>query len=183
MTLLEELAVQNRVYEPTPYSPRDCLRALQTPLRFLKGVGPKRAAQLEGLGLKTVEDLLYHLPFRYEDRRQIKKIYQATVGREESFIGKLVRLEKRDIPARRRQFLSATLTDGTGALELVWYRPTPYITRLLKQGQELIVHGKVEKGMGAAKRVVHPEFEVIEPGDEEEREKIFRSISNLPLFR
>ena len=67
----------------------ECFRALLTPLRFLKGVGPKRAAQLEGLGLKTVEDLIYHLPFRYEDRRRIKKIQQAFLGEDESFIGKV----------------------------------------------------------------------------------------------
>ena len=59
---------------------RESLRVLQTPLRFLKGVGPKRADELEKFGLQSVEDLLYHLPFRYEDRRQIKKISDATIG-------------------------------------------------------------------------------------------------------
>src|SRR3990172_10047637 len=113
-------------YTPTQVSPRDCLYALQTPVRFLKGVGPKRAAQLEGLGLKTVEDLLYHLPFRYEDRRHIKKIQQATIGKEESFVGKLITLEKRYIPKMRRQILTASLADGTGSLGLVWYRVRPY---------------------------------------------------------
>ncbi len=54
---------------------RESLRVLQTPLRFLKGIGPKRAEELDKFGLKSVEDLLYHLPFRYEDRRQIKKIF------------------------------------------------------------------------------------------------------------
>jgi len=50
---------------------------LQTPLRYLQGIGPKRADQLAGIGLLTVEDLLYHLPFRYEDRRRINKIAAA----------------------------------------------------------------------------------------------------------
>ena len=59
---------------------RDCLRALATSIQSLKGVGPKRAAQLEASGLATVEDILYHLPFRFEDRRQLKKINQAVVG-------------------------------------------------------------------------------------------------------
>jgi ATP-dependent DNA helicase RecG len=163
-------------YQPTRFQPKDCLRALHTPLRFLKGVGPKRAAQLEGLGLKTVEDLLYHLPFRYEDRRQIKKIYQATLGKEESFVGKLIRLERKYIAKMRRQILTGTLADGAGSLGLVWYRVRPYIANSLAQGQTLLVHGKVERGMGAQKRIVHPEFEPIEPGGEEEREKI------LPIY-
>jgi len=163
-------------YQPTAVPPKDCFRALRTPLRFLKGVGPKRAAQLEGLGLNTVEDLLYHLPFRYEDRRHIKKIRQATVGREESFIGRLVALEKKFIPRTRRSILTGTLADETGTLGLVWYRVRPYIAKSLVKGQELLIHGKVERGMGAQKRMVHPEFESMESGNEEERERI------LPIY-
>ncbi|MEK6561739.1 MAG: ATP-dependent DNA helicase RecG [Candidatus Binatota bacterium] len=163
-------------YQPTAVPPKDCFRALRTPLRFLKGVGPKRAAQLEGLGLNTVEDLLYHLPFRYEDRRHIKKIRQATVGREESFIGRLVALEKKFIPRTRRSILTGTLADETGTLGLVWYRVRPYIAKSLVKGQGLLIHGKVERGMGAQKRMVHPEFESMESGNEEERERI------LPIY-
>ena len=73
-------------YRPSATSPKDSFRALLTPLRFLKGVGPMRAAQLEALGLKTVEDLLYHLPFRYDDRREIRKIREAAVGKVETFL-------------------------------------------------------------------------------------------------
>ena len=160
-------------YNSTQVPPKDCLRALQTPLRFLKGVGPKRAAQLEGLGLRTVEDLLYHLPFRYEDRRAIKKIRQAVIGAEESFVGRLVRLQKRYIPRMRRQLLTATLADDSGSLGLVWYRVRPYMMESLAAGRTLWVHGKVEQGMGAQKRIVHPEFEALESGEDEgEKEKI-----------
>ncbi|MEK6602543.1 MAG: ATP-dependent DNA helicase RecG, partial [Candidatus Binatota bacterium] len=171
-------------YQSSQVKPKDCLRALQTPLRFLKGVGPKRALQLEGLGLITVEDLLYHLPFRYEDRRHIKKISQAVIGEEESFAGTLIALEKRYIRKMRRQILTGTVSDGTGSLGLVWYRARPYISDSLARGQTLFVHGKVEKGMGAQKRIVHPEFEAIEPGGEEEREKIlpiYFKPSGIPL--
>ncbi len=163
-------------YQPARFPPESCLRALGTPVRFLKGIGPKRAAQLEALGLRTVEDLLYHLPFRYEDRRQIEKIRQATVGREETFIGTLVALEKKFILKRRRQILVGTLTDGTGNLRLVWYRLTPYILKGLSKGQELMVHGKVERGIGTEKRIVHPDFEPVEAGDRETKERI------LPIY-
>lgn len=176
MHFSDHFAIGKPAYQRTPLTPQECARALSTPLRFLKGVGPKRAAQLEGLGLRTIEDLLYHLPFRYEDRRQIKTIYQAVIGKEESFVGTLVRLEKKYIPKMRRQILTGMLADGTGGLGLVWYRVRPYIANSLAQGQTLLVHGKVERGMGAQKRIVHPEFEAIEPGGEEEREKI------LPIY-
>lgn len=127
---------------------------------------------MEGLGLSTVEDLLYHLPFRYEDRREIKKIRDATAGKTESFVGKLIRLEKKFIPRTRRQILLGALSDGTGILGLVWYRIPSYLERSLQKGLELWVHGRVERGLGAEKRITHPEFEVAEPGSEEEKERI-----------
>ncbi len=176
MSPLEKPIVATQAYELTATATTDCLRALRAPLRFLKGVGPKRADQLEGLGLKTVEDLLYHLPFRYEDRRQIKQIYQAIIGKEETFVGQLVALEKKFIPKRRRSILLGTLADGTGHLGLVWYHAPPYIVERLRKGQELLVHGKVERGIGPQKRIVHPAFEPMEPGEQGERERI------LPIY-
>ena len=163
-------------YGPTSVPPKDCFHALLTPLRFLKGVGPMRAAQLEALGLKTVEDLLYHLPFRYDDRREIRKIQQAAVGKVETFLGKLVSIEKRFIPKRRRHILTGTLADGSGYLGLVWYRVPPYLADGLSKGQQLLVHGKVERGMGAQRRIVHPEFEPIDPQDDGSQQKI------LPVY-
>lgn len=153
-------------YRPSQGSPKDSVRLLLTPIRFLKGVGPKRAAQLESLGIRTVEDLLYHLPFRYEDRRKIKRIADAVLGTEQAIIGKLVGLEKRYVPKWRRSILVGKLTDGTGSLDLVWYRAVSYLTKSLAKGCGLLVYGKVEKGMGPQKRMVHPEFEIIDDGEE-----------------
>ena len=145
---------------------RDCLRALATSIQSLKGVGPKRAAQLEASGLATVEDILYHLPFRFEDRRQLKKINQSVVGQEESFTGQLVLLQNRFNPRRRSQMLTAVLRDDTGTIDLMWYRAPSYLANGLAQGQNLLVHGKVEPGNQGRRRIVHPDFEVLEPGDE-----------------
>jgi ATP-dependent DNA helicase RecG len=145
----------------------ESLRLLQKPLRFIKGIGPKRAEELEKFGLKSVEDLLYHLPFRYEDRREIKKICDATVGRDETFVGELRRLQKRYNPRRRAQILIASLVDNSGALGLLWYRAPAYLSNSLKPGQRLMVHGKVEAETGGQKRIIHPEFEILE-GDEVE---------------
>jgi ATP-dependent DNA helicase RecG len=162
--------------KPVSVLPKDSFRALQTPLRFLKGIGPTRAAQLEAFGLKTVEDLLYHLPFRYEDRRQIRTINAARLGEEETLLGKLVALNQKWVPRRRGRLLTATLADDTGRLGLVWYRVPPYLADGLAKGQSLLVHGKIERGIGAEKRIVHPEFEIVDPEDREGKEKI------LPIY-
>jgi ATP-dependent DNA helicase RecG len=153
-----------------------CLNALATPIRFLKGVGPKRAADLETIGLRTIEDLLYHLPFRYEDRRWTKEICQAVVGARESFIGRVANLRKQFIPHRRASMLSASLTDETGTLGLFWYRAPVYLVEGLRENARLLVHGQVQADIRVGKRIVHPEFEVLDEANGEERERI------LPIY-
>ncbi len=158
---------------------RDCLRALTASIQSLKGVGPKRAEQLEAAGLVTVEDILYHLPFRFEDRRQLKKINHAVVGQEESFTGQLVLLQNRFNPRRRSQMLTAVLRDETGTIDLIWYRAPSYLANGLAQGQNLLVHGKVEPGNQGRRRIVHPDFEVLEPGDDSAHARVARI---LPVY-
>ena len=157
-------------------SVEESLDVLQTPLRFLKGVGPKRAAQLDRIGIKTIEDLLYHLPFRYEDRREIKRISDARLGSEESFVGTLIRLQKKYIPRRRSHLLSAHLSDETGVMGLVWYRAPTYLIEELAKSRRLWVHGKVEPGSEGGYRIVHPEFELLDSDRQEDLQKI------LPVY-
>jgi ATP-dependent DNA helicase RecG len=145
-------------------------------VRFLKGVGPARAAQLETFGLRTIEDLLYHLPFRYEDRRAVAKIRDALVGEEKTFIGRLIALGQHFNPRRRQRMLTGTLDDDTGRLGLVWYRAPSYLVDGLAQGQTLVIHGKVEAGPGGHKQIAHPEFEAIDPADPPDHQKI------LPVY-
>jgi ATP-dependent DNA helicase RecG len=166
MTALRQNAKSN--FQRAP-SVRESLRVLQTPIRFLNGVGPKRAAQLESLGLVTVENLLYHFPFRYEDRRRIAKLNEATPGQEQSFAGQLIALHKKFNPRRRRNILTATLRDETGSIDLIWYRAPSYLAKALSQDQRLLVHGKVEVGADYRRRLVHPEFEILEAGEEQQR--------------
>jgi ATP-dependent DNA helicase RecG len=171
-------------YQRSAFPPAQCLRMLRTPLRFLKGVGPKRAEHLERLGLRTVEDLLYHLPFRYDDRRRISRIQQAVAGLEQTFVGRLFSLQRKYVPARRRYLLTGFLSDGSGSLALVWYRTPPYLLNRLRNGIDLLVHGKVEPGPGALKRIAHPEFESVDPGEEKEMERIlpvYPKTEGLPL--
>ena len=152
------------------------LRALNTPIQFLTGVGPKRAAQLESLGIKTVGDLFYHLPFRYEDRRQIKKIGAAVRGEESSFIGRLIGLQSKYMPRRRSQMLLAILQDETGSIDLVWYRAPRFLIAGLAKDQTLLVHGKLDPSMHGRLRLVHPDFEIIDNNDDAQLQRI------LPVY-
>jgi ATP-dependent DNA helicase RecG len=166
MTAVASNPPDNPAERTRPATLRERLRALATPVEELKGVGPKRAELLKASGLSTVEDILYHLPFRYEDRRQLKKIAAAVAGQEESFIGELVALQSRFIPRRRMQLMTASVRDDTAVLDLVWYRAPSFLVNGLAKGQTLLVHGKVERGPQMRMRIVHPDFEVIDAGDD-----------------
>jgi ATP-dependent DNA helicase RecG len=155
---------------------RDSLRALATPLQYLRGVGPKRAAQLESFGLKTIGDLLHHVPFRYEDRRQIKKIGSAIPGEEASFIGRLTALQRKYVPRRRSLMLLGVLQDDTAGIDLIWYRAPKFLSDGLGKDQILLVHGKVEPGTHGRRRLVHPDFEVIDNSDQGPLQRI------LPVY-
>ena len=167
---------ENRVEKQNRPNVRAGLCALDMPIQFLSGVGPKRAAQLASLGLKTVGDLLYHLPFRYEDRREIKKIASAVRGEDASFIGRLVGLQSKYIPRRRSQILLAVLQDETGSIDLLWYRAPKFLIAGLAKDQILLIHGKVEPSLHGRLRLVHPDFEIIENKDDLQLQRI------LPVY-
>jgi len=184
VTPIHPSPISNNLNPNRSLSVRDCLRELATPVQFLKGVGPKRAELLDAAGLSKVEDVIYHLPFRYEDRRQLKKLGAAVLGQEESFIGELILLQSRFVPRRRMQMMSATLRDDSGSLDLLWFRAPTYLIDGLAKGQTLLVHGKVERGQHGRLRIVHPDFEVVEAGDAASLQRvlpIYQRPGGLPL--
>lgn len=139
---------------------------LDTSLRFLPGVGPKRAERLdEGLGLRTVGDLLYRPPRRIEDRRTLHQIYDLTHGAVETVEGTVGSIRAFRV-RRRRNFVivKAAVTDGTGVLHAVWYNQG-YIVRQLPAGARVILHGRVQRQTGEI-QMIAPEFEVLEPGED-----------------
>jgi hypothetical protein len=139
---------------------------LALPVQFAKEVGPRRAALLRKFGIETVEDLLYHLPFRYEDRRRVREIGSVQPGEEASIVGELAQLAERTVGRGRRRILEGVLRDATGLLGLTWYHHTAYHRARYRVGQRLRVYGKVDRSPGGGKRIVHPEIDVAtdEPG-------------------
>ncbi|MDE0033023.1 MAG: ATP-dependent DNA helicase RecG [Deltaproteobacteria bacterium] len=165
-------------YRVTSVDPADCHHALQAGLEILKGVGLVRAAQLVGRGLATIEDLLYHLPFRYEDRRDVSAIAEVGAGESGSLVGRLTSLRAGRLRGGRRRILTAVLTDDTGSLELVWFNPPRYIADALRVGQRLAVYGRIAPERGARLSLPHPEFEILD--EESERRPEVRPVYEKP---
>ncbi|MBN3033597.1 MAG: ATP-dependent DNA helicase RecG [Candidatus Saganbacteria bacterium] len=117
-------------------------KTLDTPIQYVKGVGPKLAKIFARLGVFSVEDLLYLVPREWEDRRNIKPIIQVRPAFFDVAKGEIMKIE--DQPTRSRvHILKVYLNDRTATLQAVWFNQ-PFLKRLFKRGMKLIVSGKVE---------------------------------------
>ena len=114
---------------------------LDTPVKFLKGIGERRAEALERLGIRTAQDLLWHLPRRYVDASSVTPLAKAEVGVEVACVGRVV--AKGVLPTRRGlRIFHAVLRDDSGVLECVWPGQA-FLDRTITVGQTLLVSGPV----------------------------------------
>ena len=117
----------------------------QTPIVYADGIGPDRAALLaEEFGIRTTAQFLEHYPFRYVDKTQFYSVAQLTAAPVEVQVkGQITKIEEVGPPRQKR--LVATFTDGTGFIELVWFKGAKWIRRSLKLNTPLVVFGKVNQ--------------------------------------
>ena len=136
---------------------------LNAPVKFLKGVGPKRAEALARLGVRTVGELLYHVPHRYLDATTVTPLARARAGAELTGVGRV--LHTGIIPTRRGlRVFRAVLKDDSGVLECAW-PGQPFLERQIKPGQLLLVTGPVRYYHG--RQLAPREFIILaEPGEE-----------------
>jgi ATP-dependent DNA helicase RecG len=128
-----------RTSKPAPRS-AGALR-LDTPVKFLKGIGERRAEQLERLGIRTARDLVWHLPHRYVDASTVTPLVKAEIGQEVACVGRVV--AKGVLPTRRGlRIFHAVLRDDSGVLECVWPGQA-FLDRSIAVGQTLLVSGPV----------------------------------------
>jgi ATP-dependent DNA helicase RecG len=132
---------------------------LAQPLRSLPGVGPRRAALLEGAGLRTLGDLLLRLPLRYEDRTAAQPIGQLEAGVTTGVRGRVLRVGLR--PARRdaMAILEIVVADATGTLGARWFNQR-FLRDAFSRGDEVWLFGRVER-RGSAVHLVNPAWEVL----------------------
>lgn len=134
---------------------------LETSIEFLSGVGPERAKLLrEEFGIRTYGDLLHHFPFRYIDRTQFHQI--NGIESDEADIQLLGRITSvKTIGQHRGQRLVAEFTDGTGVIELVWFKGIKWVKPKLQSGVDYVVFGRPSRFKGKF-NMAHPEFETLE---------------------
>ena len=149
---------------------------LSTPVKFVKRVGERIGAGLATRGIDTVEDLLYHIPFRYEDRLNPQPMAELVAGSMASVIGEV--RGSALLRTRSGPIFEMTLGQGLGTVKCIWFHGT-YLKDKFKLGQMIAVYGKLEPSrsamaaaaagsLGAASgrfKMIQPQFEILpEPG-------------------
>ena len=162
---------------------------LTDPVKYLRGVGPHRAAALEEHGISTVGDLLGYLPFRYEDRTRFTPIAEMIPGQVHTVLAEVASAggTVRYLRGRNAVF-HVTVKDSSGALHVRFFHGA-YLQGRLKQGQRLVLHGKVDVDRFGRGRIemVNPQIELIgvrdgAPADSTEVGRIvpiYEAIGNL----
>jgi ATP-dependent DNA helicase RecG len=134
---------------------------LDRPAQYLKGVGPRRADQLDRLGIRTARDLAFHVPRRYEDASTVASIKSLEIGMDATVLGEVV--SKGVLPTRKGlRIFQAVIRDDTGLIECSW-PGQPFLDRTIRKGDRLLVTGPVRFFHG---RQIQPrEHVVLEGGD------------------
>jgi len=135
---------------------------LSSPVQYLKGVGPARARKFKKLGVETLEDLLWFMPRRYEDRSKLSDLSSIKPGETMAFLARVVSVEQRKARRRDLSICTALLTDGSALIQAVWFN-RPGLRTILKPGVKVALYGKIEMREGL-KQVTNGEFEVLDEG-------------------
>ncbi len=135
---------------------------LDSPIEYLKGVGPQRGELLRSeLGIATFSDLLLHFPFRYIDRSRFHTVREIVATHEElqqvQLRGRIS--APRAVGEKQSRRLTATFTDATGSLELIWFKGVKWIQQAIKPGEEYVVFGRPGSFKGKV-NLPHPELEL-----------------------
>ena len=152
---------------------------LQTPIQYVKGIGPKLAKLFEKKGILTVEDALYFLPRCYEDRSNLKKISELKAGRKETGLGEILLSGIAFYQNRKKRVFEAVVGDGSGTITLKWFHGNErYLRERFKKGRQLIFSGEV-RWFNYQREIYHPDVEIVD-GDIEKDYLNFKRI--VPIY-
>ncbi|MGD0500093.1 MAG: ATP-dependent DNA helicase RecG [Bryobacteraceae bacterium] len=141
---------------------------LTTPLPYVKGIGPARAAMLKARGLETVEDLLGYPPFRYEDRSNVKTIAQLAPGETATVIADVRSAKVSGFHRRSLGLFEARFSDASRAILVGKWFHGGYLERVFDPGARVALFGKVEfDSYSGELTMLHPEYEILSGGDED----------------
>src|SRR5271169_4226754 len=155
---------------------------LSTPVKYVKGVGPRIAEILAGKGIATVGDLLHYLPFRYEDRLNPRGISELRAGEMATVVGEV--RNSGLFRTRSMPIFQLTVGQGRARLRCLWFNAT-YLQDKFKPGQMIALYGKVEEDQRSRElQIVQPQFEILgDPTDSGENGAEKKAAESLEIGR
>lgn len=135
-------------------------------IQCIKDVGPQRAKLFRRLGVHTIRDLLYYLPFRYDDRRAVRTIADILPGEHATVRGSVLSADVVTLRKRRFKIFIIVITDETGVLRAKWFNQ-PFIRNTVKVGQDVVLSGAVSRDVSEKDipEMENPEFEIVTADD------------------
>jgi ATP-dependent DNA helicase RecG len=153
-----------------------------TAVQYVKGIGPRLAEVLAAKGIKTVDDLLHYLPFRYEDRLNPRSVAELRAGEMATVIAEV--RNSGLFRTRRMPIFQLTVGQGRSRLKCLWFNAT-YLQGRFQPGQMLALYGKVEEDRDGNLQIIQPQFEILgdvnEEGGADEAEK--KAAASLEVGR
>ena len=153
---------KNKDLNPTSNTDFNTEISTDTSVQFIKGVGPARARLLERISITTLQDILFYFPWRYEDRKNLKKICDLKYGADATVICEVESAKIITTPRKRMKIFEVILTDGTGCLKSKWFNQA-FLGKYLKEGVKVILSGFVKGNLysGSGLEMENPDYEIV----------------------
>lgn len=148
-------------------------------IQDIQGVGPRRAEIFSRLGIKTIHDALYCLPYRYEDRNNIKNICDIKAGDIETVKGVILSADVRGMRRSKFRIFELTVNDGTGLIRGKWFNQ-PFMKKNFRAGQKVLMSGTAKNAYrGAGLEIDNPEYELVV----DDEDTFIHSKRTVPVYR
>jgi ATP-dependent DNA helicase RecG len=135
---------------------------LHLSLQYLKGVGPRKAADLKKAGLLTVEDLLFRFPIRYEDRSRLQPIVSVKPGQTVAISGEVLTATLQSTRRAGFRLFTALIQDPSGQIQAVWPNQA-FLKDVIRPHAQVVLYGKAEYWGNRGMQLTDPEFEILRP--------------------
>jgi ATP-dependent DNA helicase RecG len=153
---------------------------LSTPLQFIKGVGPRRARDLERVGLATVEDFLLRFPMRYEDRAKLTPVAKLRPGTTATVVADVLSCGLRSTRRPGFRLFELILQDSTGPVRAVFPNQA-FLRDVFHAGQQVVLYGPLEFRGSGGLQFTNPEYEIIR-GDADEEDATIHTGRIVPIY-
>ena len=172
---------RTRASSAHPAEPAGAPILLDTPIQYCKGIGPKRAELLKKLGINTVEEALFYIPWRYEDRGNLKKIGRLSIGSYETVMGEVVSAEVVETKRKWVKVFELLVTDKSGMLVGSWFNQA-FMKKSFKPGQKVVLSGIVKSNpyRGGLPQIDNPDYEIM---DDTEPDSLIHAGRTVPIYR